>query len=162
MKYIHTACKHLPQQLSKNSICAFTYCYMLHTCWSTFSLLLQPQPNPDFAPAQPWRPRTPHTCWVLTKKRTAWRALELVEELRWVWVQGELGVLSLVRLGRWSCMPLSCASWRRYSSLRWRDSWSESSDWSCKRSMEPSRIMESEGEGRARDRQWQERSKIIS
>lgn len=29
---IHTVCKHLPPQLSTNSICAFTYCYMRHTC----------------------------------------------------------------------------------------------------------------------------------
>lgn len=106
---------------------------------------LQPQPKSDFIPAQSWWPRMPHTCWVLTRKRTAWRALVLVAALMWVWAQGELGVLSVVRLGRWSWVPLSWTSWRRYSTLCWLPSWRESRDWSCSRSMEPSRIMESGG-----------------
>lgn len=125
---------------------------MLHTCCvlsnfkSTATTPSQARLAPS--PAQPWRPRTPHTCCVLTRKRTAWRVLVLVEALMWVWAQGELGVLSEVRLGRWSWVPLSWASWRRYSSLRWRPSWRESRDWSCNRSMEPSKIMESEGRQR--------------
>lgn len=63
---IYTVCKHLPRQLSKKSICAFTYCYMLHTCsvWSTFSLTLQPNPSqtsPQPSPGAPGR-LTPVGC----------------------------------------------------------------------------------------------------
>lgn len=46
MKHIETVCEDLPQQLSKTSICAFTYCYMLHAL-----LGLQPQPKPDSPPS---------------------------------------------------------------------------------------------------------------
>ena len=56
---IYTVCQHLLNHESwlKTFICAFTYCYMLQTCWSTFTLLLQPnpsqtspQPSPAVAP----------------------------------------------------------------------------------------------------------------
>lgn len=137
---------------------------MLHTCCSILNLLLRPNPSQTSTPSQPWRPRTPHTCCVLTRKRTPWRALVLVAALMWawVWVQGELGVLSVVRLGSWSWVPLSWASWRRYSSLRWRLSWSESRDWSCNRSIEPRRIIESEETERERMREWHKRQNRLT
>lgn len=114
---------------------------------------LQPTPPPtgQTSPLDPSLdgPQMCHTSWALTRKRTAWRALLLVAGiLMWLWAHGELGELSLVRLGRGSGVPLSWASCRRYSCLRWRPSCMESRDWSCSRSMEPSRIMESEGEWR--------------
>lgn len=135
--------------VQKLGLCLYLLLHASHMLCLCLWSIATTQPKPDVTPAQPWRPRTPHTCWVLTRKRTPWRAL--AEELTWVWAQGELGVLSVVRLGRCSWVPLSWASWWRYSSLRWRPSWRESRDWSCNRSMEPSRIMESEG-GRKRER----------
>lgn len=141
-----------------SSICAFTYCCMLGTCfaWCTNPRSPTPPPTGQTWPLSPSLdgPQMCHTSWALTRKRTAWRALLLVAGVwTWLWAQGELGELSLVRLGRGSGVPLSWASWRRYSCLRWRPSCMESRDWSCSRSMEPSRIMESEGEQRTRVRE---------
>lgn len=64
--------------------------WLIHSMSTANNQSLFPQPCP----------RTPHTCWVLTRKRTAWRALVVVEALMWEWEQGELGVLSVVRLDR--------------------------------------------------------------
>lgn len=136
--------KHLPHKLLINSIRAFTYCSMLRTCCLLLLSYCYGQTHARLCPLPQPHPalRTPHTGWVLTRKRTTWRALVEVFACA-VWAQGELGVLSVVRLDRWSLVPLSWASWQRYSSLLWRPSWRESRDWSCSRSMEPSRIMDS-------------------
>lgn len=87
--------------VQKLHLCLYLLLHASHMlCLIHFKSTTTTQPKPDFAPAQPWRPRTPHTCCVLTRKRTAWRALTVDEALAWVWAQGELGVLSVVRLGR--------------------------------------------------------------